>query len=618
MNIIRPLLENIETPDDLKKLDAKKLPFLCEEIREALIGTVSKNGGHLASNLGVVELTVALHRAFDAPSDKIIFDVGHQCYTHKILTGRYDKINTIRQKNGLSGFPRPFESKYDAFSTGHSSTSISAAYGISEANRLAGNDNYAIAVIGDGSFSGGLAYEAMNNAGRGKNKLIVILNDNKMSISRNVGSMARHLAIVRSKKGYYRFKEGFEKILLKIPFLGKKLRNFIVKSKLSIKNILYHSTIFENMGFMYMGPVDGHNLNTLSDTLEAAKTCKQPVIIHIMTKKGKGYEFAEKKPSQFHGIPKFDIETGDYITSEDSFSYNFGKILCDMAEKDEKICAITAAMTEGTGLSLFREKYKDRFYDVGIAEQHAITFACGLAISGMKPVFAVYSSFLQRGYDQIIHDAAIQNLNIVIAVDRAGFVGEDGETHQGIFDVSFLNAIPNVTIYSPSTYSDLKTAMKKSLANDAKGVQIIRYPRGSACNIKNYKTSNKKIEVLGDKNSEYAAVTYGRIFGNVYPASKNLPIKIIKLNCIKPISKKLIEELINHKKIFFFEEGMKSGGISEKISVLLYENGYSGKIKINAIKNEFISHASVDELLAKQKLDTDSIRKLLKEETNAP
>ena len=444
-------LGNINSPADLKKLNINELEVLATEIRQFMVKTVSQNGGHLSSNLGVVELSIAMHKIFDSPNDKIVWDVGHQIYTHKILTGRIKEFNTLRTENGISGFCAPNESEHDIFYSGHSSTSISAALGIAEANKKLGKKDYTIAVIGDGALTGGMAYEALNNAGRSGTRLIVILNDNEMSISENVGSMARYLAVIRSKPEYFKLKAKTERTLNRIPIVGKPVKKFIYRLKSDIKSSMYESTFFEELGFKYMGPIDGHNLDNLCEALDSAKLVGAPVVLHISTTKGKGYEFAEKNPSVYHGISKFDVETGEYAEGITNFSNEFGKKLCELAEKDEKICAITAAMSLGTGLKDFSQKYSDRFYDVGIAEQHAITFASGLAKGGMTPVFAVYSTFLQRAYDQLVHDGTLQKQKVIIGVDRAGFVGEDGVTHQGVLDVAFLNSIPDITIYSPFT-----------------------------------------------------------------------------------------------------------------------------------------------------------------------
>ncbi len=420
------LLSKINSPNDIKNFNTDKLDLLAKEIRYKLIETVSENGGHLASNLGAVELTIAMHKVFDSPKDQFVFDVGHQCYTHKLLTGRYEKFDTIRTKGGISGFCRPNESEHDVFYTGHSGTSVSAGLGLAQSKKLKNDNHYVISVIGDGSFTGGMVYEALNNGGRTDAKHIIILNDNKMSISENVGAFAKYLAVMRSRPGYYAFKSGTEKALNKVPF-GKKIASELYHIKTEVKNKLYkQSTFFEDLGYRYLGPIDGHDIDTLCDALNAAKKVNGPVLLHVITTKGKGYDYAEKSPSLFHGISKFDVNTGEPISSSDCYSDKLGEYVCAHAENDSSICAITAAMGIGTGLENFRKKFTDRFYDVGIAEEHAITFASGLAKNGMKPVYAVYSTFLQRCYDQIVHDISLQKTKILLAIDRAGFVGEDG------------------------------------------------------------------------------------------------------------------------------------------------------------------------------------------------
>ncbi|MBQ2211354.1 MAG: 1-deoxy-D-xylulose-5-phosphate synthase, partial [Ruminococcus sp.] len=419
-------LDKIDSPDDLKKLSIDELYVLCDEIRDMLVKVVSQNGGHLSPNLGTVELTVALHYVYDLPRDSIVWDVGHQSYTHKILTGRRDKMTTIRKEGGLSGFPKRSESKYDSFNVGHSSTSISAAYGIARAKHLKKDTSKTIAVIGDGALTGGLAYEGLNNAGRSPCNFTVVLNDNKMSISRNVGSIAWYLTHIRIRPGYIKTKKIVEKILLHTPVIGNPIRKLLLSSKSQLRISVYRNTIFEDLGFVYYGPVDGHDLRSLIHAFNASKNVTQGVLIHVITKKGKGYCYAENDPKTYHGVGKFDIDTGEPVSSRKGYSAKFGEAMCDFASKDEKLCAITAAMTSGTGLTKFAEKYKERFFDVGIAEEHAVTFACGMAVQGMTPVFAVYSTFLQRSYDQIIHDAAQQKVHIVLAIDRAGIVGDDG------------------------------------------------------------------------------------------------------------------------------------------------------------------------------------------------
>jgi len=610
------ILNKIKMPEDLKGMSIEKLEKLSDEIRRKVIEVVSKNGGHLASNLGIVELTVALHKVFDCPKDNIVWDVGHQCYAHKILTGRLEKIDTIRKEGGLSGFPKINESEFDTFSTGHSSTSISAAYGLARAKNILDDDSKVIAVIGDGALSGGIAYEALNNAGSFKKNFIVILNDNKMSISRNVGSMARYLSAMRTRSFYLKLKNSTDFILGKIPFLGRMIKKVLLSSKSALKHLLYHGTIFENMGFMYCGPVDGHNIKKLVNILSVVKDIDKPILLHVNTVKGKGYKYAEKNPKVFHGISSFDVKTGGFKSRNEDFSSVFGDTLCKLAKENNKVCAITAAMKIGTGLSQFSKKYKSRFFDVGIAEEHAVTFAGGLAKGGMIPVFAVYSTFLQRCYDQIVEDAALQGFKMILAIDRAGIVGEDGETHQGIFDTAFLNTIPNVTIYAPSYFDEL-SYMLKNAVNNGKGVCAIRYPRGS----ENYKPRGyifdlEDFSVYGKQDSDIAIVTYGRIFSNASLAKEkleNMGINtcVVKLNKIKPIKSEVVDYLSRFKKIYFFEEGILSGGIGEHLSSLMNQSGYKGKFKLTAINDEFVNHASVSSILKKLHLDEGSMFEII-------
>lgn len=610
------LLRSITLPDDLKKLSFEKIDLLCHEIRQEIIKTVSVNGGHLASNLGVVELTVALYRIFDMPKDKIVWDVGHQCYTNKILTGRLDSLNTIRKEGGISGFPKRMESEYDCFDVGHSSTSISAALGLATAASINNEDRKVIAVIGDGALSGGMAFEGLNNAGRFKKNFIVILNDNKMSISRNVGSMARYLTTMRTKPTYIRAKNNLDKVLVKTPIVGTSIQNICLKSKEAVKHLLYNKTIFEELGFNYYGPIDGHDIIKLCEVLNVAKQAKKPVLIHIITKKGKGYQFAEENPKAFHGVSAFDIRTGTSSTSSKNYSSVFGKLVCKLAKEDKRICAITAAMTTGTGLSMFCREYKDRFFDVGIAEEHAVTFAAGLSIGGMVPIFAVYSSFLQRSYDQIIHDAALQNTKMILAIDRAGVVGEDGETHQGLFDVAMLNAIPRTTIYAPSYFCEMEPFFKDAIYNQP-GICAIRYPRGSeGYKPSYYKLSEKAFDTYFESN--IVVLTYGRLFCDACKARDELShmgvkVKLIKLNRIKPLEISLLKEVINAKFVFFFEEGIKTGSIGESLAFKLLENNFKGKYILTAVDNKFVSQASVESSLKKLGLDFNSMKnKILK------
>lgn len=609
-------LDKIKSPNDIKNLNNEQLTLLCEEIRDRMLDTVSHNGGHLASSLGTVELTVALHKAFNSPEDTIIFDVGHQCYTHKLLTGRFDKFDSLRLENGISGFIRPCESAHDSFISGHSSTSVSSAVGVSKANELLGNNHYSVAVIGDGAMTGGMVYEAFNNINKLDKNFIVILNDNKMSISKNRSTISKHLTKIRTEKRYFTFKSGVERFLVKIPLIGKFLKSVVFHVKVMLKNAIYKSNIFESLGFYYMGPVDGHNLSKLSEILEIAKEQTRPVLIHVKTIKGKGYKPAELNPDIYHGISKFDKEQGFSQVKKETFSSVFGDTLLKLAETDDKICAVTAAMTVGTGLNEFSERFKERFFDVGIAEEHAVTFTAALSKSGLKPVFAVYSTFLQRAYDQIIHDAAIEGLPLTLAVDRAGFVGDDGETHQGLFDVSYLSSIPGVTIYSPATYKELKAVIKKRLKNP-KGVCAIRYPRGAEKPINCKEVTDYK-GFSEFSSSDISIVTYGILTANAVDAMNALKndginVSVIKLDTVYPLPKGFIEALKEKKAVYFFEEGIQEGSIAQKTAAELLKAGYKGKFKSYCVKG-FVKQASVENQRKAFNLDTDSIIKIIREE----
>lgn len=614
------LLDGIRCPKDLKQLNAAQLSQLCAEIRAFLIQSVSRTGGHLASNLGVVELTVALHRVFDLPEDKIVWDVGHQSYTHKILTGRRERFHTLRQENGISGFSRPSESPYDAFIGGHASNSLSAAYGIAKANTLKKNGRYVVAVIGDGALTGGLAYEALNNAGRCNDKLIVILNHNEMSISKNVGAFARYLATIRAKSSYVKAKGRLERVLDHTPIVGKPIKSILKSSKSVIKNMLYHSTIFEDFGFHYFGPVDGHNLTDLIHILNTVKEQDMPCIIQVDTVKGKGYHYAEENPGAFHGISTFDVETGNPdISEEDSYSDVAGKMIKQLADCDPRICAITAAMKYGTGLQYFSSAHRDRFFDVGIAEEHAVTFAAGLASNGMIPFFCVYSTFLQRSYDEMIHDAAIEKNHIVLAVDRAGIVGADGETHQGIFDVSFLSTIPGMTIYSPSTYQELQTALRLA-AYECSGVVSVRYPRGNFSGDFAWNADELPDYNFHRNGDHILLMSYGREFLYVDQAAKRLTedgidVSLLKLNKIHPISQEAVEIISQFPVVFAFEECIKNGCISQQVLMQLNELGFTGSFHITAIDDCFVPQAKVERCLELLNLDPDSIYHKVKNET---
>lgn len=607
-------LDSVNSPKDIKNLNTKQLEELCEEIRTMMIQTVSKTGGHLASNLGVVELTVALHKVFDSPVDQIVFDVGHQCYTHKILTGRKDRFATLRTENGISGFTRPDESVHDIFSSGHSSTSISSAVGLASAKAIKGEKGKVIAVIGDGALTGGLAYEALNNCGNGNDNLIVILNDNNMSISANVGSMAKNLNHIRTSPKYYTFKSKVSRALSRIPKIGTQISRFITLTNQKIRKIVYHSTLFEDLGFRYYGPIDGHDLDSLIDVLTVAKAHNHSVLIHINTIKGKGYNFAEKNPSLFHGIGKFNIETGEPLSSGETFSSCFGKTLVEMAKTDDRICAVTAAMSSGTGLNGFAEQFPKRFFDVGIAEQHAVTFSSGLSKNGMIPFFAVYSTFLQRSYDQLIHDVAMQRLKVIFCIDRAGFVGEDGESHQGVFDTSYLMSVPNLTVFAPSSFDELGKMMYNAAYKENNAVAI-RYPRGSqGTQCSDYIYEGRDFDIIGDENSEKCIVTYGREFSVCYEAMLEAGNAfIVKLNKIKPISKSVFAHLKNVKNIYFFEEGIKSGGVGEIFGSMLAQSGLNVGYHHISVGDEFIKQASVQSQLAKYSLDKQGVINALKD-----
>lgn len=602
------VLDNVNSPKDLKKLNTDELNELCEDIRKLLINTVSQTGGHLASNLGVVELTVALHKVFNSPNDQIVFDVGHQCYTHKILTGRKDKFDTLRTEGGISGFTRPVESKHDIFSSGHSSTSISAAVGLARAKQIKGEKGKVIAVIGDGALTGGLAYEALNNSGNDNSNLIVILNDNNMSISQNVGSMAKNLTTIRTSKKYVTFKSKIQRGLARIPKIGTNINRLFTLVNTKIRKIVYKSTFFEDLGFRYYGPIDGHDIEDLIDVLSAAKAHNHSVLIHVNTVKGKGYLPAEKNPTQFHGIGKFDINTGEPLGKGKNFSSVFGETMCKFAENDGRICCVTAAMAEGTGLCDFANKYPKRFFDVGIAEQHAVTFSSGLAKNGMVPVFAVYSTFLQRSYDQLVHDVAMQELKVIFGIDRAGFVGEDGESHQGIFDTAFLNSIIGLTAFAPSYYDELESMFYEAIYK-VKGAVAIRYPRGSeGVKPEGYEYNHESFSVFGDVNCTNCIVTYGRLFSECYQAYEQLEDTfIIKLNMIKPIDKAVLTYLQNCKKIFFYEESIRAGSVGECFGSMLIENGLNAEFRHIAVDNEFVKQASVSSQMKTYHMDTQSI-----------
>ncbi len=616
------LLATILSPRDVKRLTNGELTILGSEIRRFLIEALSQTGGHLASNLGVVELTLALHYCFDTPKDKIIWDVGHQSYVHKILTGRQDGFKTLRQSDGMSGFPKLDESKHDGFGTGHSSTSISAAMGMATARDLKGEDNAVIAVIGDGSMTGGMAFEALNHAGRGNTNLIVILNDNEMSISENVGGLSKYLMKIRTDKNYLEAKQDIEKILSKVPVVGQTMVKAVRRTKDGIKTLLLPGELFEELGFTYIGPIDGHNMEDLIQVLGKAKKMKGPILIHLKTTKGKGYCFAEQHPEKYHGVSPFIPATGTSVSEKAPSNYSsaFGQSLMKIAKKDKKIVAITAAMPEGTGLCDFAQVFPKRFVDVGIAEQHAVTFAAGLAIEGYKPVVAVYSTFLQRAYDQIIHDVCIQNLPVIFAIDRGGIVGEDGATHQGIFDLSFLSHIPNISIMAPKNYAELKYMLE--FATKHPGPVAIRYPRGSegkeVALVDSEPIVYGKSELL-KTGKEVAIIAVGKMVEVALQAANRLKEKgmtpyVINTRFIKPIDLEgLVSIAYNITDIVTLEDNMICGGFGENLATLLRKNKALNHIAIHNLgyPDEFIEHGSVDNIYKKYGLDEQSVAAMI-------
>lgn len=597
------MLEKINSPEDIKKLTLKEKEELSEEIRKYILEVISKNGGHLASNLGVVELTIALHTVFNVPEDKIVWDVGHQSYVHKIITGRREELRKIRKFNGIAGFPKTKENEADCFNTGHSSTSISAALGMARARDLQGKDNSVIAVIGDGALTGGMALEALNDAGFSKSKLTVILNDNEMSISPNIGGLNKFLGKLRTKKLYTRTNNLIKKQISKIPIIGKTTVRAIQKIKRSIKQLVINKMFFEDIGFTYLGPVDGHNLEKLESILTISKQVKGPVLIHVLTKKGKGYEIAEENPDKFHATGAFDIETGQAKSPKKiDYSKVFGNKLVELAKQNEKIVAITAAMKDGTGLSKFKQEFPYRFFDVGIAEQHAITMAAGMAKEGMIPVVPLYSSFYQRAYDQVIHDVAIQNLPVIMCVDRAGIVGADGETHQGTLDMAFFRLIPNLIILAPKDFKELEDMLE--FAINLKKPVVIRYPRGSEDLEIKFEKHDKieygKSEVLKE-GTDITIIAIGKMVAKAMKIAQQITdkeIEIINARFLKPLDEETIKKSIEKtKNVITIEDGTKINGLSTAIKELIIDNKLENiKVETYAYPDKFIEHGTVEEL----------------------
>ncbi len=607
-------IEKLQAPNDIKILTDVELAVLPAELRERVVQTVSENGGHLASNLGVVELTMALHLVFDLPKDKIVWDVGHQSYTHKLLTGRKEAFATLRKYQGLSGFPKREESPCDSFDTGHSSTSISAGLGLAWARDIAGEDYHVISVIGDGALTGGMAYEALNNAAKLKSNYIIVLNDNQMSISKNVGALSDHLTKIRTSAGYTGLKQGAHSTLDRMPRLGKGVATAVKRAKSGVKQFFLPDMLFENMGLMYLGPVDGHDLAALRHVLQKAAQVEGPVVVHVITNKGQGYEPAERLPGRFHGVAPFEVETGlPQGHSGPSYTDIFSTVMFKLGERRPKLCAITAAMMDGTGLKRFHNKFPKRFFDVGIAEEHAITFAAGLAAGGAKPVVALYSSFLQRGYDQIIHDICLQKLPVVLAVDRAGLVGSDGETHQGIFDISMLNAMPGMTLMAPKNKWELSDMLK--FAVDFDGPIALRYPRGEA--YTGFEQHRQPMEwgrceelhagqevLLFALGSMVAVAEEARAL----LADQGIEATVVNARFAKPLDEAYLTQAASkYKLIATLEEGVAAGGMGESVAALLRKVGYEGKLEIFAIHDTFVKQGSVSQLLASLGLDAESI-----------
>lgn len=594
--------------EKISHMTLPQLKVLCKELRRVIVDTVGENGGHLSSSLGTVELTVALHYVYDVwGGDRILWDVGHQSYSHKLLTGRYSRFGTLRQKDGLSGFARRSESEADAFISGHSSTSVSAACGIAAAMRIKGEQGSVAAVIGDGAFTGGMAYEGLNNAGKSATNLTVILNDNAMSIGKSTGAFARYLAQIRSTKRYYRAKERFKTALSAVPLVGKRLERAARSAKNIIKDALYNSSnLFENLGFTYIGPVDGHNLEDLTEALEVAKLIDRPCVVHVFTIKGKGCKKAEENPGEYHSVPRKGAVTS--VT----FTEVFGRELERMGKFDGRICAVTAAMKYATGLNYFKSSCPARFFDGGIAEQHCVTFSAGLASEGMLPVFAVYSTFLQRGFDQIIHDCAIENTHIVLAIDRAGFVGEDGETHQGIFDVPMLRLIPNTTVFSPATFEELKMCLKRAVY-ETEGIACVRYPKGGEISGAEFPTA-EDFSYSG-KRSDTLAVTYGRISAYLFEACKAAGADMLRLVRVSPMPENAVLHAMSYKRVVFFEEGSLAGGAAEDFFSRLAALGFEGRLESAGVDRRFVPVGTISEQLEMFGLDVKGMTARLNNET---
>lgn len=610
------LLDQVDTPEQLKALPAEQLPELCEQIREFLIGHVSRTGGHLASNLGAVELTVAIHRVFSAPQDDILFDVGHQCYVHKMLTGRKAQFETLRQFGGISGFLRPGESEYDSAVSGHASASVSAALGMARAKRLRGGKSATVCVIGDGALTGGMAYEAMNDAGSSGLPLIIVFNDNDMSIGPSVGALAQRLSAIRIKPRYFRMKERTKQALGRLPG-GEDVIRGVSCLKHRLRTMLLKETIFELMGFEYLGPADGNDVLETCSLLEQAKKLDRPVVIHLKTVKGKGYQPSEQAPEAFHGVSAFHVATGDPLHpgAAQCFSSAFGELLCRTAEQDPRVCAITAAMEAGTGLSEFARRFPGRFFDVGIAEEHAVGMAAGLASRGMRPVCAIYSTFLQRAYDQLIHDVAIGGLPVVLAVDRAGLVGADGETHQGLFDVPYLRTVPGLRIYAPANYAEQETALSLALAQESPAA--LRYPRGSQSGFT--RDTMSLAEALLQPGEDVTICTYGILTNAALAAAQTLEQEgiraaVVKLNWLHGADYPLLrEQAARSGRLIVLEDCVEQGCMGQKLAALLAEHKQHAALRLLNLKAQFVPQGTVEQLSAAYQIDDAAVAQAARE-----
>lgn len=615
------ILDRINGPNDIKSIRPEEYDALAQEIREFLLEKISETGGHLASNLGVVELTMALHLAFDLPEDKLVWDVGHQSYTHKLLTGRRDGFDEMRCYGGMSGFPNRNESECDAFNTGHSSTSISAGLGLAQARDLSGKNFYVVSILGDGSLTGGMSYEALNNASQIKSNFIIVLNDNNMSISENIGGVSRMLNNLRTAPGYNDLKMNVSSTLSRLPGIGEGLVRQISNTKSSLKQLVIPGMFFEDIGLTYLGPIDGHNIQQMVNTFQDAKRLNRAVVVHVMTKKGKGYEPAERCPEAFHGVGPFVVETGKPKKKKTAPTYAdvFSKVFCRMAETDEKLIGITAAMADGTGLSQFKKKYPDRFFDVGIAEEHGVTFAAGLAAGGLKPYFCVYSSFLQRGYDQMIHDVCLQNLNVTFVVDRAGLVGNDGETHQGLFDLSYLQSIPNMNIFAPMNCYELADVLRYSA--EFTGPFAIRYPRGTAWSgLREFREPIRygKSQVLY-REKDIAILAVGSMVQTALTVREELKkeglrVTLVNVRFIRPMDQELLEKLAQtHDTFITMEENVRSGGFGEHVAAFFASGKRHVRVIPVAIPNMYVEHGNPEILKHEIGIDAEGALRRIRE-----